>query len=385
MVYLFILILLFFCVYVYDIRGKTKARNTSYMLIFISFVLLSTLRFRVGGDALFYEDFFPHMPDLSNVIYYLQHNNYINYQPFWIILVATSKSIVNEVIFFQLIHSLIFNVILLIFVRRYSLKPFTVLAVLFISLLYFYYSFEIQRESIAVGFFLLNIKNLENKKWLPYYFWAVISFMFHISAVILFLLPLFNYIKFNRTLLFISLLVSVLVYVFRSAILDLILSLLFLDVMKDKMEAYAEVKFSLLGFWSFYFVRVFLLMPIMLFNIKEKLHENRFRWFYPTFFISSILAQFFVGFDRLLNYLIPVYLILVVDFFYAYYPKIDSYVKKSIIAVSVILHVFFILDYKLFITNDYGQHYYSLFFPYTSVFDPVVIPEREDFFNNLFH
>ena len=123
----------------------------------------------------------------------------------------------------------------------------------------------------------------------------------------------------------------------------------------------------------------------MLFNIKEKLHENRFRWFYPTFFISSILAQFFVGFDRLLNYLIPVYLILVVDFFYAYYPKIDSYVKKSIIAVSVILHVFFILDYKLFITNDYGQHYYSLFFPYTSVFDPVVIPEREDFFNNLFH
>ena len=373
-----------FCVYLYDIRGKIRAKNIAYILIFIIFVLLSTLRFRVGGDALFYEDFFPHMPDLSSVFHFLQNNNYINYQPFWIMLVAICKSIFNNVIFFQLVHSLIFDIILFIFIRRYSSKPFTVITVMFVSLLYFYYSFEIQRESIAVGVFLLNIKNLENKKWIPYYFWALFSFMFHISAVILFFLPLFNYIKFNQTLLFVSLLMSVLVYIFKTEILDLILSVLFLDVMKSRMQVYAEMKFSLLGFWSFYFVRVFLLIPIMLFNIKENLHENRFRWFYPTFFIASILAQFFVGFERLLNYMIPVYLILVVDFFYSYYSKIDSFVKKSIIAVSVVLHVFFILDYKLFIINDYGQHYYSLFFPYTSVFEPVIIPERENFYMNVF-
>ena len=206
--------------------------------------------------------------------------------------------------------------------------------------------------------------------------------MFHISAVLLFLLPFMSYIKFNQVLLWVTLFSSVLVYIFRDAILNLIISLLFIDTMRDKMEVYAEFEFSALGFWAFYSVRVFLLIPIMLYNVKNGLHENRFRWFYPTFFVVSVMAQFFVGFERLLNYLFPVYMILIADFFYAYYPKIENKLQKSFISGAIILHVFFIMSYKLFFTNDYGQRYASLFFPYTSIFNPEIIQERQYFYEN---
>lgn len=383
MIYFFILILLLYCVYLYDIQGRTAGKSMSAFFVFLSLVLLSTLRFRVGGDALFYEDIFPELPVLSDYIDFVNHSNFLNYQPLWILLVSVSKTITSEIILFQLIHSLIFNISLFVFLKRYTLKPFTVLTVLFVSLLYFYFSFEIQRETVAVSIFMLSIKYLEEKKWLFYFPLAIIAFLFHISAILLFVIPFMSYIKFNQTLLWVTLFSSVLVFIFREAILNLILSLLFVETARTKMEVYAEFKFSALGFWAFYFIRVFLLIPIMLFNVKNNLHEQRFRWFYPTFFVVSVMAQFFVGFERLLNYLFPVYLIIIVDFFYEYYPKIENTIKKAVIGGAIILHVFFIMNYKLFLTNDFGQKYASLFFPYTSIFNEEIIQEREEFYENL--
>ena len=383
MIYLLILIFLLYCVYLYDIQYRITGKNASLFFVFLSLVLLSTLRYRVGGDALFYEDIFPELPELNDFSDFVMNSNFLNYQPLWILLVSVSKTITDDIVFFQLLHSLIFNICLFVFLKRYTLKPFSILTLLFVSLLYFYFSFEIQRETVAISIFLLNIKYLEERKWLIYYPLAFLSFMFHISAFLLFLLPLMRLIKFNQVLLWITLFSSIIIFIFREAILNIILSVLFMETMRSKMEVYSEVKFSVLGFWSFYFVRVFLLIPIMLYNVKNKLHEVRFSWFYPTFFILSVISQFFVGFERLLNYMFPVYLIIIIDFAYAYYPQIENKIKKSIIAASIILHVFFIMNYKLFMSNDFGQRYVSVFFPYTSIFNPEIIEEREDFYDNL--
>lgn len=383
MIYLLIFIFIVFCVYFYDVRENTAGKSTSYYFIFLAFVLLSTLRYRVGGDSLFYEDMYEHMPDLSNYFLYMEHDNYLNYQPFWILFQAACRSVTTEYVFYQFVHSLIFNLSLFYFVKQYTSKPFTYLAILFVSLLYFYYSFEIQRETLAISVFFFNIKNLEEKRWFPYYLLALVSFMFHISAFILFFLPLFKYLKFNLTFLYIILAASVLVFIFRSAILNLLFSLLFMDVMRTRMDVYSEIEFSALGFWSFYAVRVFLLLPIIIYNIRNNVHEGRFKWFYASFVIASVMAQFFVGFERLLNYMFPVYILVIVDFFYNYYPQIETKIVKWLIAFSIVLHVFFIWDYKLFTRNDWGQRYSSIFFPYTSIFNPSINQEREEFYENL--
>lgn len=383
MVYLFILLFILYCVYLFDIQGRTSGKNTSLFVVFLSLVLLSTLRYRVGGDSLFYEDIFPELPYLSDYWYFLRESNFLYYQPFWILLVSISKTLVNDIIFFHLVHSLIFNLALYFLLKRYTTKPFSVLAILFVSLLYFYLSFEVQRETMAVCFFIFSIPYLEKKRWLPYFLLAIVGFMFHISAVILFLLPLMSYIKLNQFLLWLTLFASALLFIFREAILNMILSLMFLDVMRERMELYVEFEFSTLGFIAFFIVRVVLLLPILLYNVSNELHLKRFSWFYPAFFIVSVMAQFLVGFERLLNYMFPVYLILIVEFFYEQYPRIESTIKKYIIAVSIILHVFFILNFKLFTANDFGQRYVSVFFPYTSILNPETIQEREEFYENL--
>jgi len=382
MLYTSIFIFLLICVFWYDLRNQVTGKTICYFISFLLIVGMSSFRHRVGGDALFYEDYYPEMPGLTEVPYFIRYQNFQLFMPLWIIINAITKSLSNNIVFFQILHALIFNTLLFIFIKKYSSKPFSVLLIFFTSLLCFYYSFEIQREAIAVGIFLLNIKNLEKKDWFRYYLLATVSFLFHISSIILFVLPLFKLVKFNRKLVVGMVLGSVFIAIFKKNILDFFTFFLFLDSMKNKAALYLEINFSITGFIAFYIVRVILFLPVALYLCTEKRENQKYQWFYSAFFTFSLLAQFFVGFDRFLNYLYPVYLVIVIDFLYNYFPKIKSLILKSLIVLTMFLHLFFIIEYKLFVTNIYGEHYYTLFFPYNSILDPHINKERESFYAN---
>lgn len=382
MIYALIFILLLFGFYSFEIKQKQTGRQFTLLLTFFSLILMVSLRYRVGGDALFYENYFPFLPKLKDVAGFYLKDNYLNYQPLWILLVSVSKSLVNHIVFFHFIHSLLFNIALFIFLKRYTDKPFAVLLILFSSLLYFYFSFEVQRQTMAIAVFLLSIRYLEEKRWIVYFSLSLIAYFFHVSAVILFVLPLMNMFKFRMIYIYIILAASFVMFFFRFELLEFIKPILVNDYVKLKMQAYSEKQFSTPGFWAFFAVRVLLFLPLMLFNLKQQLQEIRFRWFYPTFFIVSVLAQFFVGAERLLNFLMPVYIVLVAEFFFHQYSGIEKKIIRLLIAGTVVLHIFFIMNYKLFTINEYGQRYVSVFFPYNSVFNPDVNEERELFYEN---
>lgn len=382
MIYLLIFIFIVFCVYFYDVREASSGRTASFFLLFIILVLLSTLRYRVGTDSLYYEDTYDRMPDLSYFFMYMQYDNELNYQPLWVLLVAIARSVSNDFVFFQFLHSLIFNVVIFYFFKKYTTKPFTALAILFVFLLYFYYSFEILRETMAIVVFLLNIKNLEDKKWIAYYLLATVSFLFHFSAFFLFFLPLFRFIKFNQWLLYVTLLSTLIFIIFRSSVLDLMYTFLIMDAMRSRLDVYSAVEMSTLGFIGYYFIRVIMLIPLFMLNISKNLNEQRFGWFYSSFFLFSVLSQVIFGFDRLLNYLYPVYIIIIVDFIFTHYQEIKSRILRNIIAFTIIIYLFFLFDYRLFIRNEWGQQFSDMYFPYTSVFNPRDIPNRQDYYEN---
>lgn len=382
MVYTIIFIYLLFCIIRYEIQNKVIGKRFSYIFLYIILVSMSTLRYRMGGDGLFYDDYYEDMPTLSDSVRFFFEQNEYGYQPFWIALVAACKSITDSIILFQFVHAAIFNTFLFLFINQYSKKPFTVIMLLYVTLLYFYYSFEIQRESLAVITFLVNIINLEEKKWVRYYSLAFLSILFHISAVVLLFLPLFTFIKLNKKLIFIMLIASGIILFFRDELLSFFNLFLFIDSMTNKAQVYSGFTFSLLGFISYYIVRVILFIPIGLFLASDESKSLKHKWLFSSFFIISILSQYFVGFERFLNYILPLYFILLVDFLYNKYSTINSIVKKYIVLITLFLHIFFILDYKLFITDNYGNHYYSIFFPYNSIFDAQLNGEREDFHEN---
>jgi len=379
MFYLVIIIFLAVCVVVFDVKKQTEDRDVAYFVSFLLLVVMCSIRYRVGGDSLSYEDYYETMPDLSNYVDYLDYNP-LKYQPLWLLLVAFCRSVTEEFYFFQTIHAIIFNISLFLFIRRYTQHIFSVLLLLFLSLMYFYYGFEIQRETMALSVFLFNISNLEKNRWVRYYLLATVSFLFHISAIVLFFLPLVKKIKLSKILIAVLLFFSAVLFLFKGLIFSFLTPFLILEAMKDKAEIYSEISFSLTGFIAFFGVRVIVLLPFLFYRISSKSPD--FKWFDFMFLLVSILSQYFVGFERLLNYFYPVYLVLFINFIYKEKISEMGFWFKKFVIMATFIHVFFILDYKLF-TKNLAGHYYSLFYPYETVFVPNTVQEREDYYYNL--
>lgn len=378
--YLTIILFLVVGVFIFDIRKQSENKSFFIFICFLLLTVLSSVRYRVGGDSLSYEDNYEGMPELYNYIEYLDFNP-LAYQPLWLLLVAFCRTVSNEFYLFQIVHALIFNLSLYFFIQKYTPYIFSTLLLMFCSLMYFYYSFEIQRESLALAVFFFNIENLEKKRWFRYYILAVISFMFHISAVFLFLLPFLNKVELTKKMIFVLFIFAAVLFFLKGIIFSLITPFLILEAMKNKAEVYSEMTFSLTGFLAFFSVRVLLLMPFLLYRLSLKVKQ--FAWLDFSFLFLSILSQYFVGFERLLNYLFLIYFILFINFIYDCEPlKFNQFYKKIIVAFSI-LHIFFIIDYKLFLKNAAGQHYYSLFYPYETIFFPADNREREDYYFNI--
>lgn len=272
LIYIFVVVLLLFGFVQYDLRNQTLGKNAYYFFIFLTLVLMLGLRYRVGGDSLAYEEYYPSMPTFREIFRYglYSDNSMMTNQPLWIILIAFCKSIGKEYYIFQLVHAFIINTMLFVYLKKYSAKPFSVLLFLFITHFYFYFTVEIQREVLAIGVFLFNIKNLQNKKWIKFYLLAAVSFLFHISSLFIFFLPLLRIINLKAVqVVLITLLLTPLIF-FKTFIIDVLAPILFLDVMQDKIDAYSEIELSFLGTLYFYCARVIFLLPLIIYFYKAK-------------------------------------------------------------------------------------------------------------------
>ena len=139
LIYLILLLMLLFGVFHFDIRKNTVFDKAYTFVLFLIFTLMTGLRYRVGGDALLYDNIFFIFPNLKEYFHYIDKDNYLNYQPLWLLFVAICKSIDPGYYFYQFIHSIVFNIILFWFVRKHTTKPYSVLLILYTYLFYFYY------------------------------------------------------------------------------------------------------------------------------------------------------------------------------------------------------------------------------------------------------
>ena len=381
LIYLILFLILLFGVFHYDFKRNKFLETPYYFFLFLFFTLMTGLRYRVGGDALLYDNVFFIFPDLDGYFYYIEKENYLNYQPLWLLFVAVCKSIDPDYYFYQFIHSIIFNIIIFWFIRKYSFKPYTVLLLLFLFLFYFYYGFEIQREIFAICCFLLAYKSFLNNKWFHYYILATIAFFFHVSASILFILPLFKLIKFNSKFIIIALLLSVPAIIGKAFFYDFLSSLLVTESMQERGKTYSEVDFSIAGILFFYFIRVIVFIPFLIYYAKNK-KNNISDWLFSAFLILSILSQAMVGFDRLLNYVYIPFIFCFVDFIYNKPISLHFFQRKAIV-FSTHIGLFCVLAVKILIANYGNSYYFSVFFPYGSVFEKEKDHGREQYLIEL--
>jgi hypothetical protein len=346
----------------------------NYFFLFLLFILIAGLRFRVGGDTLGYMDDFEALPTLSQ----LRDFNFQDalYDPLWYIFNALIKSIYDNFIFFQLILAIVVNTIIFWTIKKYSKYKYW--SVLFYFILYYlYFNMEILRESLALCVFLLSIPYLLKKKWLFYYLFAFIAFKFHSSALVLFFLPfLFRKLKPQYYILIMVLLLLLTFYITPFIFFS---NFYVNERIYNKAFSYTHKDINVFGI----LMQLIFILPVIGFQrIRKinKMEKHKFEYLMTAYILIGLLSLAVAGFYRFLNYLSICSLIYMVDTFMAIYKNKIYYFKSLLFVNSFVFLIFFYQSfYMLRDTSRYQPytHFYNIYLPYHSIFNEKVDMQRE--------
>lgn len=345
----------FISIFVFDIKNGKNGRIVWYFL-YIYLTLLIGLRFEVGGDTINYMGYYQWQDDLDNFSF--TYGGLL--QPGYNFLCAISKSISPDFYIFQIIHAIIINTLLFIFIVRNTRYIFTTLFCLYF-VCYFYFTCEILREAIAIMIFAYLSKPLMEKRWGVYFLGVGVCTLFHLSAFILIVFPLLTKIKFNR--LYIILVIGVIFgMLFLNRLLGFAQDLLLLG---DKVGEYANENHGYLADLLTFLRRG--LFPIVFALVakygckRNVIYENQI----AVLGLFGIMAFFNpVIFGRITNYLIIFFVI-------SFASEMILFIKSQKVSLyhnALVLSMSFLLLYSSYY---FLYNMYHLYVPYSSVLDPV--------------
>lgn len=336
--------------------GKSAKAELVWSFLFIYLVCLIGLRYEVGGDTINYMGDYDWRVPLSQ----WKYNPFDKFQPGYTLLCSICKSISPEFYVFQLVHALIFNGLLFLWISRNTEYRFSALLSVFL-LCYLYFSTEVLRESIAIAIFIFNYKNLERGKWLTYYIGVVFGCLFHISAVFLIVLPFLRNIKFNR---YYFLLAALLIIGMR--FLNPIMSIFSsIPAIQAKIESYSEIS-SLGGLADLLNITRLALFPIAFgYTAKYICHYNiKFENIISLLGLIGIASYFNpIIFSRFTNYLMLFFAVSVSD-------CAVSLLRSRSIALRHNSTILIVCMCLLYGSSYLMYRKYTLWVPYYSIFNP---------------
>lgn len=382
MVYLFVLVFLIICASLFDRNVDKRLKKFFYIAAYIVLVLLMTLRFRVGGDVLYYENAFRFMPSLAE----LGSMNLFEqtYQPLWYVLNAVVKSIYNDFTFFQFVHAIIVNTAVFFLILRYTKFRFLGVLVYYIFF-YLYFNTEILREALAVVIFMLAYPLIFRKKFIQYFLLCFCAFLFHAFAIFTFFVPLLVYLFRKPIKLYHMGIIAVVALVAPSLILEIILKIFnFNEYVTRQLKYYTELEVNLNGLIRTVFDAVPILIIIMLQQKKKRIDPILI----PAvnlYFVFIILSITLAGSVRLTNYFIFFFYMAAINTFAGNSEyKISNY-RGLLVTVAIFLLVskgfYYLRDMSQY-NNRYPARFYNIYLPYHSIFDPQIDRTRENIFDN---
>lgn len=376
MIYLFVLILLILFTLHYDFNG-IKPDISLKIFLWIVFVLLAGLRYRVGGDTLGYMDYFTGIPVLSDLTAEFFKKD--EYQPLWVLFCSVCKTISKDFTFFQIVHAIIINSVVFRFINKNTTHFFG--GILFYFIFYYlYFNMEILRESLAISVFLLSLDAFLSKKWLKYYFIIIFAFLFHLSAVVLFFLPFFRKVLNFRSYVILIVTILVVLLFFRDPVLSLILEIFSNERIQRVTLNYLRFKFNINGIIFTGFTKV--ILPLFIYYISEEIagYRSRYKPLLYLYVIFSLISIFLTPFYRFSNYIIPIFYIFIMDLIFVLY-KHKFFYRLRYLSVSLLFLLLFSLQIR-FMTRDMshlvdGTRYYRIWIPYHSVITKKTDEKRE--------
>ena len=326
--------------------------------ILLYFTLLIGLRYKVGGDTINYMgDYYWRVP-LSQWKYSVLDK----FQPGYTLLCALGKSISPDFYVLQLLHSLILNCAIGIWIYKNTKYIFTSFMAFYLSS-YLYFSTEILREALAIMVFLFNYKNIEKKSWIKYYLGVIISCCFHLSAVILFILPFLKKVQFNKT--YILLMICALIGSILS--IRVIQSLSTIIVLAEKAEGYVGVTTGMMA--GGYKLMITTIFPICFGYIAtyKRTREIKFEWMIGIMGLLGIMALFnSIIFGRFSNYFILFFCVSFGTTIIQWFKTQSQILRNNAFIFSLCFIILFGIGFKMY-------NKYTLWVPYYSIYNPTDI------------
>lgn len=345
-------------------RMTPVLRKSVLSIICLYIILLMGFRYKVGIDTISYMRAFTHIPSLENIT--LKAFTETRYEPAFFIICSLCKSFSREFWPLQIIMAALTNGCIFYFLYKYCRNVFTGVIFYFIfSFLYF--SAEVMRESAAVGIFLLNYKNLQEKRWLRYYLFSIVSILFHYSAIVILFFPLARIL--NSRIIFFTLCV---VFIGITPLVEKLNDLLQIAAISGRIGLYTSSADDLNFNWRIAeLVRSAFpaIATLVVYNIAKEKCEFKIMLLVQILFCMGAFAIPLI-FSRFSNYT-AIFVVAAA----ANVLSLDSlkqWIKISFVAFILLTQI---------------NHYYinhQRWFPYVSIFQPEDLPIRASLYRTTF-
>lgn len=377
-IYIFLFLLIVSCIVRHDIGNKSQSGTKgSFIFCCIVLSLVAGIRYHIGSDTANYIAYFeavPMLPDFFNSID-LQALT----QPLWFLLMSAMKTIYNDFLILQLIHSFAVNLLIGRFIYRTCRKPFIALLVYYCCC-WWNFSFEIMRESICVAIYLNilyeYVKDCNIKKFILFSFPLLFVHMFAFIPIALTILS--HYFKY-KNILYYGTLVTILLFILLDV--DFILRMLSysrvfineslaervtLYVMGDK---YGFKTVSILGY-------VFIIITNVVYPYivsKSKFVDDKFAKILLLYVFVVILRMKLLIFIRICNYWDVVLIVFAINYICANKKTLKTYYVAVCLMYATFTGVHTFLQPQSFDISKYDSRY----IPYASYLDKSINPIRE--------
>ena len=377
MIYFFTILLLLVFIIRYDINGKKLYRDKCYLLMLVIFILLAGLRWRVMMDTPNYIYYFYYIyPSLNEFTF---EDYPIGKDPFYVLINSLVKSLGGRFYWVQLIEAAFVNILVFKYFKRHCNYIFTCLF-FYAFTCYLGYSMETMRAGFSFVLCLYANDYILDKKWIKGYLLFILALMFHAQTIVMFVVPILFFMRFNKIGLIMCVCALILGFVVQRGLGTYLELLEMFDSISDKASMYAgSDKYGTQGGnLNFYIVRIFpnlFYSLFCLFYLKKFHPDSKVLKVEPfimcgVFFLliqmSMQIAYRYVDYFRIffIIFYAETFIMIIHD------SKILSRSLATIRALIVFLPFILLVGYSMYLSA-------YTFYPYSSVIDRRIIRQRE--------
>lgn len=367
-IYICFLVLIVFGIFRYDHGSSQDRGNVYYCILCIAMILPIVFIGDMGNDHLRYIEEYDGLPQLDDLKFSdLEIGG--RAQPFWLYFNGFTKLFGDDHSIFMLFHSIFVNIVIFWFIARNTKYRYTTVLLYYLSLNYFYFNIEILRESLALCIFLISFKYLVARRYMRYYILAIVSFLFHASAVFTFLMPfVFKLFEIKNKYILYGIFSAMVLSAWNVAMfVGQLNAIPYFAGVVDQFDHYNELDRNLTNLILSALISS---IPIVLFIRSSSIPKDNWSYKVAYFMLFLMLCgPGIVGLARLQNYIIIPYYIFIAETCFRLRGKRGRIMNVALaFAIMIVMEIYHYTRENMY---DLGHMYYEMYFPYRSKYETI--------------